>query len=128
MRRVLFCAVVVALLCGSARAAEPAPPPHEPGAAKPLRYTARVTSDDKGTIANITLRGEGLPDDGLDFKTDVDAFAKKLATIADSGMPVALQMEIADKLLQAEVVRLFEKSLRAGLKDFSPVPIDPSKR
>ena len=130
MRHILSCAGVVALLGVGAPAAEPAPYPHEP-IAKPVRYTARVTSDE-GKIASITLHGAGLPAAGLEFKSDLGAFGKKLKELAakhaDDAKPPALVVEIDLKLLQGDVVKLLDASVRAGFTDISPVPLDTSKR
>jgi hypothetical protein len=90
----------------------------------------QVTSDE-GKIANINLRGEGLPVAGLDFKADVAAYRDKLKELAakhDKDKPAALTLELPDKLLQAYVVQLVDTAVRSGFEDVSPVPIDKSKR
>jgi hypothetical protein len=127
MHQILRCAVVAVLLCGFARAAEPAPPPHEP--AKPVHYIVRITSTDEGAIKNIHLWCDGLPV-ALDLKADVGALAKNLKELAakHKDQPVQLTLEIGDKLLQAHVVKLVDISIRSGFEDVSPVPIDKSKR
>jgi hypothetical protein len=131
MHHILHCAIGAVLLCGFARAAEPAPapPPHEPVPAKTVRFTARITCTDKGAIQTITLSGAGLPTP-IDLKADVGAFGKKLKELAakHKGESVQLTLEIADKLLQAYVVKLIDVSIRSGFEDVSPVPIDKSKR
>jgi hypothetical protein len=126
MRTVLACAVVT-LFCGVVSAAEPAPFPHEPV----THYTARVMSDADGRIANIHLRGGGLPEKGIDLKADVKALGAKLKDLAakhDKNKPAALTLEMADQLLQSYVVELLDTAIRAGFEDVSPVPIDKSKR
>lgn len=125
--------VIVALFCVGAVAAEPAPHPHEPGAAlKTTRYVVQVTSNADGAITNINLRGEGLPPKGLNFKADVRAYRDKLKELAakhdGKTRPAAIDMEIELKLLQGYVVQLIDESIRAGFSDISPVPLDKSKR
>lgn len=123
------CAVIV-LACGGAFAAEPAPYPHEP-TPKVTKYTARVTSDADGKIANINLRGGSLTEKGIDLKADVKAFHDKLKVLAakhEKGKTAALTIESADQLLVTCVVQLVDTAIRAGFEDVSPVPIDKSKR
>jgi hypothetical protein len=131
MRHILHCAIGAVLLCGFARAAEPAPapPPHEPAPAKTVHYIVRVTSTDEGAIANITLR-RGWLTAPVDLKADVRAFRNALKELAAKHKDerVRLTLEIGDKLLQAHVVSLIDISFRSGFEDISPVPIDKSKR
>jgi hypothetical protein len=133
MRNAILTAVVMCLFGAFARAAEPelAPPPHEP-APKVTRYTVQVTSTDKGAIANINLRGAGLPEKGIDFKADVSEYTKKLKELAakhdDKRKPAAIDMEIDGKLVQAHVVQLIDTSISAGFADVSPTLLDPKKR
>jgi hypothetical protein len=103
--------------------------PAKPGDEKPVHFVARVTSDDKGQIEKITLSGDGIEKE-LDLKADVDAFTKKLKELEakNKGKRLKLTLELADKLLQAHVVKLIDESIRAGFEDVSPVPIDKSKR
>ena len=100
--------------------------------AKPdVEFVARATSDDAGKLAQIKRsRGDEIAEEGLDLKADVDAFAKKLTELAakNKGKRVALQLEVGDKLLQADVIRLIDAAVRAGFTDVWPVPIDKSKR
>lgn len=119
----LLCAVL-ALACGGARGAEPAPPPR----AIPS-WTVRVLSTEKGAIANLTLTGDGFAKP-LDLKADVGALTKKLKELAAAhkGTRMMLTFEIDNKLLQASVVLLIDLSVRAGFEDVSPVPIDPKDR
>jgi hypothetical protein len=95
-----------------------------------VAFVARVTATEKGQIDKIILSGDGLSRDGLDLKTDVAAFAKKLTELAaaSQGKRIELKLEIDDKLLQAHVVQLVDVSIRAGIADVSPVPIDPKRR
>jgi len=95
-----------------------------------VEFVARVTATDEGKVEKILLTGDGLPKDGLDLKTDVAAFGKKLADLAavNKGKRIGLRLEIGDKLLQAHVVQLIDASIRADIADVSPVPIDPKKR
>ena len=113
---------VIALVCGGAFAAEPAPPPREV-----VRYTARVTSTDKGAIEKITLHGNGIAKE-LDLKADVKAFAKRLKDLAAANKKIALTLEIDGKLIQEYVVQLVDASLKVGIEDVSPVLLDPKKR
>jgi hypothetical protein len=125
-QHILLC-VVVGLFCGGAFAVDVAPHPHEPV----THYTARVTCDADGKIANVHLRGGGLPEKGIDLKADVKAFGVKLKELAakhDKSKPAALTIQIADQLLQAYVVELVDTALRSGFEDIAPVPIDKSKR
>ncbi|MBM3979370.1 MAG: hypothetical protein FJ304_03630 [Planctomycetes bacterium] len=62
----ILCAVL-ALVGGGTRAAEPAPLPRAV-----LNWTVRALSTDKGTIANLTMTGDGFAKP-LDLKADVDA-------------------------------------------------------
>ncbi len=128
MRHVLSC-VALAVFCGYAPAAEPAPYPHEP-APKVTRYIVTVTSEKNGKIANINLRGDGLPKDGLDFKADTGAYGKKIKELVakHKEKPPAIDMEISGELVIEYVVQLFDASIRAGVTDVSPVPLDPTKR
>lgn len=95
-----------------------------------VKFVARVTATEKGQIEKLTLKGSDLPKDGLDLKADVAAFEKKLKELvaANKGKKIHLTIEIADKLLHAHVVELIDASVKAEIKDVSPVPIDPKKR
>jgi hypothetical protein len=119
----LLCAAL-ALLVGGAPAAEPAPPPR----AVPS-WTVRVLSTDKGTIAHLTLTGDGFAKP-LELKADTDALTKKLKELAAAhkGTRMTLTYEIDGKLLQASVVLLIDLSVSAGFEDVKPVPIDPKDR
>lgn len=95
-----------------------------------IEFVARVTATEKGQIEKLTLKGGDLPKDGLDLKADVAAFEKKLKELvaANKGKKIHLTIEIADKLLHAHVVELIDASIKAGIKDVSPVLLDPKKR
>jgi biopolymer transport protein ExbD len=119
--RAAFFAIVPLLLCLSS--------PTSGADEKVAKLTAQVLADDKGKIAKITLRGDGIAKE-IDFKADVEALAKKLKELAEKHkdkLP-ALVLEIDEKLLQADVVRLVDAAIEAGFKDASPVPLDPKKR
>lgn len=122
--RHLLAAAVVALVCGDAPGAEPAPPPRAV-----VRFVARIDSTDAGAIAQLTLSGDGIARP-LDLKADVAAFEKALKKLAaeHKGKAHSLTLEIDRKLLQAFVVQLVDASIRAGFDDVSPVPLDPKDR
>lgn len=123
MRHALF-AIVPLLLCGFGFSSAP-------GAdEKPkVKFVARVTSNDKGTIEKITLRGDGIEKE-LDLKADLDAFKKKLKELAEKnkGKRLALTLEIDKNLIQEYVVELVDRSMGAGFEDVSPVPIEKKDR
>lgn len=96
---------------------------------KVTQFTARITADPQGKVEKITLRGEGIEKE-IDFKADIDAFAKKLKEVAEKnkGKRLSLTLEVADKLLQGELIKLIDAATGAGIADVSPIPIDPRKR
>jgi biopolymer transport protein ExbD len=110
---------------------------------QPKKYVIRVAATDGGGIGTITFREEGSPDEtGENLGADPKAFMAKVKSLYDiekkridaskaKGInipPPKLTLELADKLLQAYVIQLFDASVQAGYTDISPVPIDKSKR
>jgi hypothetical protein len=91
------------------------------------KYVARVTSDEKGNIKEITLRGDTEKE--IDLKTDVEALSEKLKELPGKNrrIPAVLILEIDERLIQAQVVRLIDVSVRAGFPDAMPLPLDPAK-
>jgi hypothetical protein len=121
MRHPLLVVIVPLVLCASSSV---------PGAdEKTAKFVARVTATEQGKIEKITLRGDGIKKE-LDLKADTADFEKKLKELATQykGKRIKLTIEIADKLLQEHVITLLDVSVRAGIEDVSPVPIDPKKR
>lgn len=119
------------------------------------RYVIQVKADDAGKIANLTLREEddpdvpalpeievpgdvkpppkrdaNLPKLTADLGTDVDTLTKKLADLRakHKAKPVKLVLAIEGKLLQADVIRLIETTVRAGFPDVALELIDPKRR
>jgi biopolymer transport protein ExbD len=88
------------------------------------KYVARVTSDEKGNIEKITLRGD--TEKGIDLKTDVEALFEQLKELPGKhkDIPAVLTLEIDERLIHAQVVRLIDASVRAGFPDVMPLPFD----
>lgn len=94
-----------------------------PTGSGPAEHTARVTSDAAGTIAAITLDGAGL-------KADVGTLLEKLKGLRadhETG-PVLIGLEIDERLLQRDVIRLIDAAVSAGFGSVRLVPADPKKR
>jgi biopolymer transport protein ExbD len=94
-----------------------------PTGSGPARHTARVTSDAAGTIAAIALDGAGL-------KAGVGTLLEKLRGLRaehETG-PVLIGLEIDERLLQRDVIRLIDAAVSAGFGSVRPVPADPKKR
>jgi len=108
---------------------------------KPARYIVQVQATEQGTIAKITVREDLAVGDrelGNDAKVLLKelkvihaAESKRRETAAKQGIqipPPKMTLEIADKLLQASVVQVFDASRQAGFTDIATVPIDKKKR
>jgi biopolymer transport protein ExbD len=124
------------------------PPPQKGGPAsldfdptkeQPAKFTARVQATDRGQIASITLFEDGSSNpDGTAFGTDLRAFLAECVKVVEKERkrreanpkipPPKLTLEIADPLLQAHVMGVFDAAVQAGFDDISPVPIDRTKQ
>ena len=124
------------------------PPPTEGGASasmiditkeKPTKYIARVQANQGGQITSITMFEEGSPDEkGTAFGSDVQAFLRGCVKIVDEErkkreanpkIPAPkLTLEIADPLLQAHVMSVFDAAIQSGFTDVAPVPLDRTKQ
>ncbi len=90
---------------------------------RPASYVARVTADDEGGIATITLGG-------IDLKGDVDVLLKRCKDLKakHKDKRVVLNLLIDGKLLHADVINSIDACVRAGFPDVWPVPLDLKKR
>jgi len=111
---------------------------------KPKKYVVRVDATEGGTIAKMTFSEEGSPDDkGEDLGADIEksylpkikslyeAEKKRIDAAKANGREIPLPkltLKIADRLLQAYVVQLFDAGVQAGYSDIAPIPIDPKKQ
>jgi biopolymer transport protein ExbD len=105
----------------------------------PTKYVARVEATKNGQIANITVFEEDSGDaKGKAFGSDVREFLAECVRIIEKerkkqaenpAKPAPkLTLEIADPLLQAHVMSVFDAAVQAGFTDVAPVPIDRSKQ
>jgi biopolymer transport protein ExbD len=94
-----------------------------------VEFLARALAEE-GRLAKIVLRGEGLPEAGLDLKTGIDAFGKKLAELAEKnkGKRLALRLEIGETMLQGDVVKLIDAAIGAGITDVRAVPLNAKNK
>jgi biopolymer transport protein ExbD len=92
------------------------------------KYSVRLTSE-AGKLAKITLRGPEMAE-GVDLGTDFDALFRELTAAQKKHMfdRSLLTAEIDGRLLQADVIRLFDAAVRAGFLDVVPLLLDPKKR
>jgi biopolymer transport protein ExbD len=109
---------------------------------KPLKYVARIEATGEGQIASIQLTEEGSADtEGKKFggsQSELEAFlgeCKKLAGAERAKRasdpqrpPPKLTLEIANGLVQAHVMQVFDAAVQAGFADVAPVPIDKRER
>lgn len=98
---------------------------------KPEHYLVRVTSDEKGRIANMSIRQEGSADPiGKPLGPDVKTFDSELRAIKTqlAGKPGKVTLEIDRGLIQSYVVQLLDQGIRADFKDITAQPSDPRDR
>ena len=90
---------------------------------RPVKYLARVTADDVGKLANVTLGDVARG-------ADLGVLVKRLEALKTKhkDAPVVLVLEIDERLLHADVIRVIDAAERGGFADLWPVPIDPKKR
>jgi biopolymer transport protein ExbD len=124
------------------------PPPQEGGAPietiditkdKPTKYIAKVHATARGQIASIALSEEGTADaTGGKVYADVKPFFAECKRIVqhekderekNPNRPLPkITLEIADPLLHAHVVSVFDAAVNAGFTDVTPVPLAEPKK
>lgn len=92
-------------------------------------FVARATSDDTGGLAKLTLRGDGLGGE-FDLKDDLAALGKQLANLAlrHKGKRFRLHLEVGEKVLYSEAIRVLDTAFGAGHTDVWLFPIDKRVR
>lgn len=112
-------------------------------AEQPKKWVVRVSANSAGQIEAMTFREEGGADEGGEnIGADVGVYLKKVKGLyeiekkrIDAGAakgtkipPPKLTLELAPKLLQEYVIKLFDAGVQAGFTDIAPVPIDKAAR
>ena len=105
---------------------------------KPTKYIAKVYATARGQIASIALSEEGTADATGKVYADVKPFFEECKRIVrhekeereknPNRPPPKLTLEIADPLLHAHVVSVFDAAVNAGFNDVTPVPLAQPKK